>query len=136
MATMPDLINVETAIGGGPELVADGKATPPQKLDTLPRNASYSVRAMYERHPRSAIGFNKTHLFLVEVDGRQPGLSMGMTLEELANYLVGIGCTEAMNLDGGASSQLIVAGQVVNSPSAGRERNTATGVIVVQKAAP
>jgi hypothetical protein len=137
MNTTPDLINVETAIGGGPKLVEAGKPTPPAgKLETLPRNAPYSVRAMYERHPRSAIGFNKTHLFLVEVDGRQPGLSMGMTLEELANYLVRIGCTEAMNLDGGASSQLIVAGQVVNSPSAGRERNTATGIFVVQKAAP
>jgi exopolysaccharide biosynthesis protein len=91
---------------------------------------------MFERHPRSAIGFNRTHIFLMEVDGRQPGLSLGMTLEELADYLVRLGCTEAMNLDGGASSQMIVGGRVVNSPSAGRERNTATGIIVVQKARP
>ena len=135
-ATMPQLVNIKTAIGGGPKLVHDGKATSPEKPDPFPRNAPYSLKAMFERHPRSAIGFNQTHLFLIEVDGRQPGLSLGMTLEELANYLASLGCTEAMNLDGGASSQMIVGGQVVNSPSAGRERNTATGIIVVQKAKP
>jgi exopolysaccharide biosynthesis protein len=59
-----------------------------------------------------------------------------MTLEELAKYLAGIGCTEAMNLDGGASSQLMVGGKVMNKPSAGRERNTATGLIVLQKSKP
>jgi hypothetical protein len=135
-ATLPDLVNVQTAIGCGPKLVHDGKATPPEKPEPFPRNAPYSLQAMFERHPRSAIGFNRTHIFLMEVDGRQPGLSLGMTLEELADYLVRLGCTEAMNLDGGASSQMIVGGRVVNSPSAGRERNTATGIIVVQKARP
>jgi hypothetical protein len=130
-ATTPSLTGVQMAIGGGPQLVTNGKATPPEKPETLPRNAPYSVRALYERHPRSAIGFSKSHFFLVE--GRQPGLSMGMTLEELANYLVKLGCTEALNLDGGASAQLMLGGQVMNSPAHGRERNTATGIVVVQK---
>lgn len=132
-ATLPFLKNVKTAIGGGPKLVKAGRATPPQKPDNLDRNVPYSVRALYERHPRSAIGFNQTHLFLLEVDGRQPGLSMGMTLEEMANYLAKLGCTDAMNLDGGASSQINVDGRVMNSPSAGRERPTATGLVLVQK---
>lgn len=135
-ATTPELINIDMAIGGGPKLVEAGKSTSPRKPETLPGDTSYSVRALYERHPRSAIGFNQDHYFLVEVDGRQPEYSLGMTLEELANYLVRIGCTEAMNLDGGASSQLIVGGEVVNKPSAGRERNTATGIIVLQKNQP
>jgi hypothetical protein len=125
-ATTPDLAGVKMAIGGGPKLVHDAKPV---------RNAPYAVKALYERHPRSAIGFNQTHFFLVEVDGRQKELSMGMTLAELADYLVKIGCTEAMNLDGGASSQIIVGGRVMNSPSSGFERNTATGIIVLQKSA-
>jgi len=135
-ATTPDLLHVKTAIGGGPKLVDGAKTMAPKKPNPYPRSAPYSLTAMFERHPRSAIGFNESHLFLIEVDGRQPGLSLGMTLEELATYLARLGCTEAMNLDGGASSQMIVGGRVVNSPSAGRERNTATGIIVVQKAKP
>jgi hypothetical protein len=131
-ATTPDLPGVQTAIGGGPKLAEDGKATPPEKPDNTSGNRSYAVRTMFERHPRSAIGFNRSHVFLVEVDGRQPGLSLGMTLEELAKYMVKIGCDEAMNLDGGASSQMIVGSKVVNSPSAGRERSTATGLVVVR----
>jgi exopolysaccharide biosynthesis protein len=51
----------------------------------------------------------------------------------MADYLAKLGCTEAMNLDGGASSQLLVDGQVMNSPSAGRERATATGLVLMQK---
>jgi large repetitive protein len=132
-STTPDLIGVKTAIGGGPKLAENGKATPPVKPADLTGNVPYSVRALFDRHPRSAIGFNKTHFFLVEVDGRQPGLSLGMSLAELADYLVKLGCTEAMNLDGGASAQLIVNGRVVNSPSAGRERATATGIALLQK---
>ena len=132
-ATTPDLADVKMAIGGGPKLVDNGKATPPPKVNTPANNLPYTVRALYERHPRSAIGFNKTHFFFVEVDGRQPELSVGMSLAELADYLVKIGCTEAMNLDGGASSQLIVGGQVMNRPSSGFERNTATGIVLVRK---
>jgi hypothetical protein len=132
-ATLPDLSDVKMAIGGGPQLVESGKATPPPKVNTPASNLPYAVRALYERHPRSAIGFNKTHFFFVEVDGRQPELSVGMSLEELSDYLVKIGCTEAMNLDGGASSQLIVGGKVVNRPSSGFERNTATGIVLVRK---
>ena len=69
------------------------------------------------RHPRTVIGFNETELFLVVVDGRQPSLSRGMHYGELADLMDRLGCTNALNLDGGGSSTMWLDGAVVNSPS-------------------
>jgi hypothetical protein len=117
-ATEPELAGVPTAIGGGPTLVREGKAAewPGLRL----------------RHPRTAIGWNQEYLFLVEVDGRQLRLSAGMTLPELADYMVKLGCHEAMNLDGGGSATCWLFGNVMNSPSQGRERHAANGLVVLQ----
>lgn len=117
--THPDLSGVQTAIGGGPTLVRNGQA---MRWSSFPR-----------RHPRSAIGWNDRWIFLVEVDGRQGGLSVGMTFPELADYLVRLGCREAVNLDGGGSSTLWLLGRVMNSPSDGRERPVANALVVVQR---
>jgi exopolysaccharide biosynthesis protein len=63
-----------------------------------------------------------TRLFLVVVDGRQPGYSEGVALHELAAHMIELGCRSAVNLDGGGSSIMILAGRdgklsVVNDPS-------------------
>ena len=118
-ATTPDLKGVRTALGGGPEIVHEGKRIP--------------ARFSPVRHPRVAFGWNKDSWFLVEVDGRQRNLSVGMTMREWADYLVKLGCGEAMNLDGGGSSTLWAYGQIMNSPSEGEERGMGNALIVVQK---
>lgn len=118
-ATLPDLRGVTTAIGGGPALVRGGKVLERDEI--------------LVRHPRTAIGFNKDAVYLVEVDGRQLDLSVGMSYPELADYFVKLGCDEAMSLDGGASSTCWVYGQVMNSPSIGRERPMANGLVIVSK---
>ena len=56
-----------------------------------------------------------------------------MTFEELADYLMKIGCDNAMSLDGGGSSTLWALGQVMNNPCEGRERGAANGLAVVAK---
>jgi hypothetical protein len=117
-ATSPELKDLQTAIGGGPTLVEDGK----------PRDWP----GLRLRHPRTAIGWNKDYLFLVEVDGRQLRLSAGMTLPELADYMAKLGCQEAMNLDGGGSATCWLYGNVMNSPSQGRQRPAANGLVVIQ----
>ncbi len=117
--TTPDLSGVETALGGGPTLVRAGK---PQTW------SNFQIR-----HPRSAMGWNKTHFFLVQVDGRQPDLSVGMTFPELAKYMSELGCEEAINLDGGGSATMWVLGQVVNSPSEGRQRPGANALVVMRR---
>jgi hypothetical protein len=75
-------------------------------------------------HPRTAVGFSAdgNTVWLVVVDGRQPGYSEGVSTAELGHYLAGLGATQALNLDGGGSSAMILqdAGgelRVVNSPS-------------------
>jgi Phosphodiester glycosidase len=128
-ASSPSLQGAKTAIGGGPVLVRNGKR---QKL-SRPVAESYEFSSMMERHPRTAIGWNHSHFFLVEVDGRQKKLSIGMTLDEWAAYLVKLGCDEAMNLDGGGSATLWYDGKVRNSPCDGRERPIANALIVVRK---
>src|SRR5437016_5825154 len=85
------------------------------------------------RHPRTAIGWNTDSIFMVEVDGRQSHLSVGMTLPELATYKIKLGCANAMNLDGGGSATLWVCGNVMNSPSEGQERPGANALVLVQK---
>jgi exopolysaccharide biosynthesis protein len=89
---------------------------------------------MVEKHPRSALGWNKDSYFWVEVDGRQKE-SVGMTLNELAAFMVELGCEEAMNLDGGGSSTLWFEGSVRNHPCDGYERPVANSLALVRKAA-
>ena len=119
--TFPDLKGVQLALGGGPTLVRAGKPM--------------TWSGFQARHPRTAMGWNSNTLFLVVVDGRQPGLSVGMTFPELAQYMAGLGCQEAVNLDGGGSASMWVLGQVVSSPSEGRERPGANALVLVRKPA-
>lgn len=117
-----DLSGVQVAVGGGPILIQDGQ---PRKW-----------KGDQPRHPRTAIGFNNDHLFLVVVDGRQEDLSVGMSLPELAQLMKQLGCKEALNLDGGGSSTLWLDGKIMNSPSDGRPRRIANGLVVLESAHP
>ena len=118
--TVPDLSGVQVAIGGGPALVKDGKAMEWSGFILM-------------RHPRSALGWNQDYIFLVEVDGRQLDLSIGMTFPELADYLLKLGCQQAMNFDGGGSATLWALGDVRNSPSEGQERPAANALVILKK---
>ncbi len=71
---------------------------------------------VHDLHPRTAVGIlpNGNWLFVV-VDGNQPDVSVGMTLPELAELMSSLGCVDALNLDGGGSSTMMLNGEVVNS---------------------
>ena len=74
-------------------------------------------QAITGRNPRSAIGFNdKNELIIITIDGREES-SIGVTLTELAYIMKGLGCTYAMNFDGGGSSVIYVNGKITNSPA-------------------
>ena len=105
----PITTSICQAVGGIPRIVRDGKMSVEWKGN------SFNL----ERHPRTAVGYSqdKTKLFIVTVDGRQPGYSDGMTLDELANFMIGIGAHRALNLDGGGSTTMVIFGKVVNRPS-------------------
>ena len=85
------------------------------------------------REPRSAIATTTRGTYLLAVvDGRQQS-SHGCTLTEWAQLLKAFGAKDALNLDGGGSSELVAGGQVLNSPSDGRERGVGSAIVVLHK---
>ena len=88
-----------------------------------------------ERHPRTAIGFNadSTRLYFVVVDGRHM-TSVGVTLKEMKGIFDALGAVNAVNLDGGGSSCILVNDEVINHPSDGPVRAVGNGCLFVSTA--
>lgn len=99
-------------LGGFPELIDGGIRS--EGLDDA-GSAGFAA----QRHPRTAIGFDpeRGRLWIAVVDGRQGDYSTGMTLLELATLFEALGATEALNLDGGGSSVMVVHGRALSRPS-------------------
>lgn len=84
------------------------------------------------RHPRTAVCFNDDWIYFVVVDGRDPGRSVGMTIEELGLFCRDtLGAAWGINQDGGGSSTMWVQGTVRNVPSDGTERAVANGLMMI-----
>jgi exopolysaccharide biosynthesis protein len=100
------------AVGGFPDLIDHGRRV--GNLEVVDRPAFAAAR-----HPRSAVGYDsRTNTFwMVVVDGRQLPYSAGMTLPELAGLFEALGADEALNLDGGGSSAMVLRDAPVNRPS-------------------
>jgi exopolysaccharide biosynthesis protein len=114
----------EDAIVSGPLLTDDG-------IDITLALTGFNTN----RHPRSLIGATTDgHILFIVVDGRQPGYADGMTLFELRALARSLGCTDALNLDGGGSSTLYIEGRgeegVVNKPSGKTQRPVASIIFV------
>lgn len=123
-------LSPRAVVGGWPVLVRDSVSVAAQ-ADSLERTAASFSAA---RHPRSAIGTSAGGriLWLIAVDGRQTA-SVGMTLGELAELMRELGITEGLNLDGGGSTALWVAGTVRNRPSDPTgERTVGNAVMIVR----
>lgn len=90
----------------GPRLL-DGEGNP---LDNFNTTASIAID-----NPRTALGYYEPgHYCFVVSDGRQPGYSSGLAIRELAQVFSELGCVQAYNLDGGASSSMTVYGEIIN----------------------
>ena len=113
--------NAFEIVGGGQIIVRNGQA--------IPFASSFATN----RHPRTVVGLDATgtQLTFLVVDGRQPQLSIGMTLAELSHEMIDLGCTSAINLDGGGSTTLVYRDPetkklaIMNSPSDSKERSVA-----------
>ena len=127
-----DLAKLTNVIGGGPMLVQNGHAF----VDW--QDEGFKPDFAQNRHPRSAIGHTKSgDIWVVAVDGRQNG-SVGATLDEMAAIMLKLGCVDAINMDGGGSTDINLFGMVLNNPvekQAGQEkiangeRKVANGVL-------
>ncbi|QDU35411.1 hypothetical protein KS4_34920 [Poriferisphaera corsica] len=133
---MPRNVKIYNAISGSHMLVRNGKA---KTFEKRPFNDVY--------HPRTAAGVTvDDKVLLVTVDGRQPDFTEGASLAELAEIMVGLGAKDAINLDGGGSTTMVMADpvmRVVNNPSdaksngnAGRERSNGVNIALFAKPKP
>jgi hypothetical protein len=111
-AGMHSNISIKELTGGYPRLVDKGINIVPQSIKEEGSPSGLT------RNPRTAAGFSKdsTKLYLITVDGRQAS-SAGMTVMELADFIVQAGIYCGINLDGGGSTTMVVRDSVVNSPS-------------------
>lgn len=101
----------EDIIGGVPQLIKTGK------IEITWEQEKSSKEFVETRHPRTAVAKLKDGKFLmVTVDGRSEA-SNGIGLQNLAEILLELGATDAMNLDGGGSTTMFLEGKVVNQPS-------------------
>lgn len=119
---------VTVAVGGRPELLDAGRRVGDLLVSSVPGFAA-------SRHPRTAVAYDgrTARLWLVVVDGRQPPHSVGMTLPELAALLEALGATDALNLDGGGSSVMVVGARPWNRPAdTGGERPVANALALVR----
>jgi exopolysaccharide biosynthesis protein len=113
-------------IGGGPQLIKNGRGEITNTAEKiLPSFVS-------DLHPRTAIAKLKSgQILLVTVDGRQPGESIGMSLTMLADLLLEFGAVDAINLDGGGSTAMVIKNRLVNKPSdATGERPVSDAILV------
>jgi exopolysaccharide biosynthesis protein len=125
----PGWETMEYIVGGMPALFLEGRMVIEPNVEKM--RAGFAE----ERHPRTAVGLRAdgTWVFVV-VDGRQPQLSLGMNLKDLADLLLSLGCVHALNLDGGGSSTLYLQGKVVNSPSdAAKERPVSDAIVILRR---
>jgi len=114
-------------IGGGPILV---------KGDSI--HVSYNEEIFWgsgvglsNRDPRTAVGYTADgRAILLVTDGRQVA-SQGFSLPEMAQVMIDLGCTEAINLDGGGSSQMAVTNQLINRPGGGSYQRPVTSFLAV-----
>ncbi|MBI3139994.1 MAG: phosphodiester glycosidase family protein [Sphingobacteriales bacterium] len=98
---------MRTAVGGGPVLVQKGEIR-----ITNNEELKFAGKAIADKHPRTAMGYSGDHkLIILVIEGRYPGIAEGATLTQEALLLKKLGCLEALNLDGGGSSCLLVNGK-------------------------
>ncbi|WP_327233280.1 phosphodiester glycosidase family protein [Streptomyces sp. NBC_01317] len=129
----------DSVVSAAPTLVRNGRiAVDAATEGTLdPLDLSFGFAWSNVRQPRTLAGVDAHgRLLLVTVDGRQPGVSEGFTLAEAAEFMRSLGAEQALNLDGGGSSAMVVGGKVVNITSDATGERAVGDTIQVVPAAP
>jgi len=125
---LPQQDSILELIGGLPRLIRNGKVS----VEWAEENIYESF--VKNRHPRTAIAFSQDSsiIYFFTIDGRQPDYSVGMSLYELAYYMLEWHAFQGLNLDGGGSTTMVVGNKVVNSPSDPEgERAVANAILII-----
>jgi len=119
---------VKHAFGGGPVLVQAGQV----KISNN-EEKKFAGKAIADKHPRTAIGYTKDGtMIILAIQGRMKGLAEGATLPQMAKIMVDLGCVEAMNLDGGGSSCMLINGNETIKPSDPSGQRPVPAVLVIK----
>ena len=119
---------VSAAVGGGPVLVQNGEV----KISNNEERKFYG-KAINDHHPRTAIGYTKDNKIIVFVCEGRRSTAAGLSLGQLAKIMKEIGCEEALNLDGGGSSCMLINGKETNIPSSKGIQRQVPSVFLIQK---
>jgi hypothetical protein len=114
---------MQHAVGGSPMLVREGEVRLTDQEELIDVNNT-------QRRPRTAIGYTATGLvLLLAVEGDNAPAAPGLTLLELARLMQSVGAVGAINLDGGGSTSISVAGRTLLQPSDGSERPVVSALL-------
>lgn len=108
-----DKLNVwdklDNIVGGAPVLIFNGEKIEDYSIEKI------CDKFLTEKHARTAIGVKENgNLIFLSVDGNDPNYSLGMTIDQLRDFLYDLGCKYALNLDGGGSTTMVIDNNVVN----------------------
>jgi hypothetical protein len=109
---------VDELLQAGPMLVTDGRPADQDREGFSAGSGQFDSDITQGRHPRAALGIAGDRLLAVVTGGRSD-TEAGLTLDELADQMIVLGATSAMNLDGGGSTTMIRDGRLVNVPREG-----------------
>jgi exopolysaccharide biosynthesis protein len=119
---------VQTAIGGGPVLLQLGEIR-----ITNNEELKFAGKAINDKHPRTAMGYTRDNkLIILVIQGRSES-SGGCSLTQEAQILKDLGCYEALNLDGGGSSCMIINGKETIKPSDKEGQRPVPAVFIISK---
>ncbi|GEM_PF-7103396 len=126
-------LSLKTDLRSAPDLLLDFKEMVGGSDNIILKNG---VRAEGDDlyNPRTGIGYSKdkTKVYLMVVDGRQTD-SKGCGMKDFGEIFRSAGAWNAVNLDGGGSSVMIVNDQIVNKPSDGSVRAVGNGVLITSQ---
>ncbi len=107
-----DNIQSDDFVSGVPVIMQNGS-------NKLTQGVANMLSTINGKHPRTILGYDGENAIVMTADGRQAGKA-GLTLEELYPTCLSVGMTNAINLDGGGSTCMVVNGKIENSPSENR----------------
>jgi hypothetical protein len=117
---------MKTVVGGGPVLIHNGTIRITTIEEQLPIGEN-------ELRPATALGYtNDDRLIILVVQGRFPNLSEGISLKEEAKIMKDIGCYEALNMDGGGSSCMLLNGKETIGPSDNGNQRPVASVFLIK----
>lgn len=120
---------MQTAVGGGPVLVQNG-----QVKITNNEELRFTGKAINDKHPRTCMGYtNDGYLIIMVIQGRFPVIAEGATLTLEAQLMIELGCIEAINLDGGGSSCMLINGKETIKPSDKEGQRPVPAVFMILK---